>query len=737
MRGLPVTVLLCALALSSPARAQSLEVPEVEAEFRIDGVLDEPAWQRALVVDLPFEVEPGDNTPAPVRTTCYVLSTSRALLVGFRAEDPNPAEIRAHFSDRDRLFRDDFVGFMLDTFADKRRAYEFIVNPLGVQGDAIRNETASDQQEDFTFDAIWHSAGRMTSQGYEVEMEIPFSALRFPAGEGSKRWGFMAMRVYPRSLRRLLASSRLDRNNACTVCQFPEIVGFASARPGRSVEVNPSFAAVRSQSRDGLDEPTMSRPSRRGDAGVSLLWGLTPNLSLSATANPDFSQVEADAAQLAVNRTFALFYPEKRPFFLEGADSFATPIPVVYTRSLADPQWGLKLTGKEGKHTLGILAVRDEITNLLLPGVQESSQTTLERPSDAVIFRYRYDLGHASVLGVLASNRQAEGYHNRLWGLDGMLRFTDSDSLQFQVLRSRTRYPAAAGIEPSLRGKELAGSAWQLAASHASREWEAWTFLRSTSNEFRADLGFLPQVGTRGGEVGGQRMFWGQEGDWYSRLAVGGEVNYWEDQQGNLLNRNVALMARYHGPLQSTVFLRITRFTEAWQGTKFDGQRLRLFGNVRFSGAFTSSLGLETGDTIDHDNSRAADFVRIVPGFTWNIGRHLYLQGDFVAERLTVKDGELYRAVVTELRSFYHLDVRSYLRLILQRTQVDYHPELYLEPPDRKSTDTTAQLLFAYKLNPQSLLFVGYATNMRGNEFQPRVTMGRTAFLKVSYNWPL
>lgn len=734
MRTKTIMLAFLPLALALATHAQTLEVPEVNAEFRVDGNMDEPAWQKALVLELPYEVEPGDNTPAPVRTTCYVVSTPHALLVGFEAFDPNPSEIRAHYSDRDRLFRDDYVGFILDTFADRRRAYIFAVNPLGVQADGVRSETAGDE-ENYSFDFTWNAAGRITPSGYQVEIEIPFSALRFPAGNGAKKWGFGALRAYPRSVRRMLFSARLDRNNSCTLCQLPEIQGFASARPGRSLEVNPTFAAAQSQTREEVDQPTMSQPSRRGDGGLSLLWGITPNLSLAATLNPDFSQVEADAAQLSINRTFALFYPEKRPFFLEGADNFSTPMPVVYTRSLADPQWGLKLTGKEGRSTLGVLLVRDEITNLLLPGVQESSQTTLERPSDAAVFRYRYDLGQSSVLGAIVSNRQAAGYHNRVLGVDGMLRFSDADSLQFQVLRSQTRYPALADIEPSLQEKELEDSAWQLAANHSSRNWEGWVFLRNVGEGFRADLGFLPQVGMRGGEVGAQRILWGEEGGWYTRLAFGTEVNFWEDQHGQLLHRNAAVMVRYSGPLQSTVFLRATRFTEAWNGQQFSGKRLRVFSNVRFSGSLTSSLGLELGDAVDYSNSQLARLTRVSPGFTWNWGRHLYLQGDFVGERLEVARGELYRALVAELRSWYHFNVRSYLRLILQRTQVTYQPELYQDPPNRRSIRTNTQVLFAYKLNPQSLVFVGYSSNLRGDEHTAHVTVGRTLFLKLSYNW--
>ncbi|MCS7181527.1 MAG: carbohydrate binding family 9 domain-containing protein [Thermoanaerobaculum sp.] len=728
-------LLALAMLLKSMAQAQVLDVPEVVSTIRVDGYLDEPVWQQALVVDLPFEIDPGENTPAPVRTTCLLLSTPQALFVGFLADDPNPAEIRAHLSDRDRLFRDDFVGFMLDTFADKRKAYEFLVNPLGVQADAIRSETATEDPEDFTFDAIWEAAGRITPQGYEVEMAIPFAALRFPSHPGPKRWGFVAMRAYPRSLRRLLASAPVDRNNACTVCQFPELSGFASATPGRRLELNPSFAGFQSQRREAMQEPRMSPRSRRGDTGFSLLWGLTSNLSLTATVNPDFSQVEADAAQLEVNRTFALFYPEKRPFFLEGAENFATPMHIVHTRSLADPQWGIKLTGKEGRSALGFLAVRDEITNLLLPGVRESSQTTLPQPSDAGVLRYRYDLGRSSVLGAVATFRQAAGYWNRLAGLDGMLRFSESTRVQFQLLRSQTRYPRLAELDPSLREKTLEGDAWQLHASHESRHWEAWAFFRNVEEGFRADLGFLPQVGTRGYEVGGQRVFWGTPNSFYSRLSLGGEVEEWEDQQGNLLNRRVAVMGRYAGPLQSMVFVRVWRFSEVWQGTEYRGHRLRLFGNVRFSGAFTSSLGVEAGDTVDYVNSQGARLVRLSPGFTWNIGRRLYLQGDFVGERLRVNQGELYHALVASWRSWYHFSTRSYLRLIFQETRVVHRPQLYRDPPAPRSKKTGVQLLFAYKLNPQSLLFFGYDTNLRGNDQIKAVTMGRTLFLKVSYNW--
>lgn len=268
MRGTGFVVLVT--LLSAMASAQ-LRVPELAVSPQIDGVLDEKVWSQALVVELPFEVDPGDSVASKVHTEALLFSTPSTLYVGFRAFDPNPREIRAHLADRDQLYRDDFVGIILDTFADHRRAYQFHVNPLGVQGDSLRLASGEGEWEDGSWDAIWSAAGKITAEGYTVEMAIPFAALRFPSGIGEKQFGFAVFRVYPRSLRRLLFSVPLDRNNACMLCQLPHLVGFASAKPGRSLELVPTWVAAREQERKDFNTERLNQPSTQGQAGLCLL----------------------------------------------------------------------------------------------------------------------------------------------------------------------------------------------------------------------------------------------------------------------------------------------------------------------------------------------------------------------------------------------------------------------------------------------------------------------------------
>lgn len=277
---------LFALALLvSPLSAQSesdepsssqLRALRATAPIRIDGVLDDSAWLGAEVVALAFETQPGENRPAAIATTCRILYDSERLYVGCSAEDPHPEEIRARFTDRDQAYDDDFVGVRLDPFLDRRRSFEFYVNPLGVQMDLFRDDLAAERQggddsEDISWDALWDSAGRITAGGFEVELAIPFSSLRFPPGSAAQTWGIGFSRVRPRRDRLELASEPFDRNRNCSVCQLSTISGFAGVTPGRHLELDPTLTIQRAERRAEVpDGPRRRRSRRRGGADRDL-----------------------------------------------------------------------------------------------------------------------------------------------------------------------------------------------------------------------------------------------------------------------------------------------------------------------------------------------------------------------------------------------------------------------------------------------------------------------------------
>lgn len=336
--------LIASVSLFIAAESQSLEninIPKVEGDITLDGKLDEAIWNKATKVSLDYETRPGENIQAPVATTAYVVQNGESLLVAFVAEDPEPSKLHYSFRDRDG-WGDDQVGFKVDTFNDGRKAYNFFVNPVGVQSDSIEDDVSL--SEDTSWNGIWFSAAHITKSGYNVEIKLPFKVLRFP--ENSDKWGIDFVRFYPRGYMYRLAHSPQRRDINCFVCQINKAEGFEGIESGRNLEMTPYIVAQDSQTRNPPSEPAWQGEGVDWETGLDLRWGITESSVLNTTINPDFSQVETDAAQLDVNTQFSLFYSEKRPFFLEGAEYFRTPFTLLNTRTIANPDFGAKYIGK-------------------------------------------------------------------------------------------------------------------------------------------------------------------------------------------------------------------------------------------------------------------------------------------------------------------------------------------------------------------------------------------------------
>ncbi len=722
-----------AAAGPTPPDRPAHRVPRVSGPVTVDGVLDEPLWRHALVLEIPWEVRPGENIPAPVRTEALLASDGSALYVAFRAHDPEPGAIRARWRDRDNLGGDDWVGILLDTFNDQRRSFDFICNPLGVQLDLV--ETG--EGEDTAWDALWDSAGRLTADGYVVEMAIPFSSLRFQRTGGDQVWNVDLLRSWPRDVDHRIGLFPRDRSNNCYLCQAHRLVGLADASPGRNIELDPTLSGLYSESREGFPDGPFVERERRLDLGLTGSWGITPNLVLTGTLNPDFSQVEADAAQLDINTQFALYYPEKRPFFLEGGDLFDTRLDAVYTRTVADPDWGLKLTGKVGGNAIGTFAARDAVTNLLFPGSEGSSSTSLGTSTDDAVLRYRRDIGASSTLGLLATSRTGAGYSNQVGGFDGILRATPTDALRFQVLGSRTRYPG--DVQTAFRQPEgtFSGSAYDVFYMHDTRTWDWYGRYTRVSNDFRADLGYIPKVGYDFVDVGWGHTWNHDPGHWYTLLNFGSGYEEERDHAGRLLHRSYTFWSEYQGPYESHASL------VGWIGRRTFHQVE--FDDVIFNGCFgfrpVADLWLhvawEAGDRIDYDNTRAGRVLGIRPLVEYQLGRHLSASLDHNYQQLDVDEGRLYTANVSELRLVYQMTRRAFVRTILQRYDYRRTTELYREPVEARSRSLFTQLLFSYKLNPRTVLFLGYSDHYAGTREIELTQTDRTIFFKLGYAFVL
>jgi hypothetical protein len=729
-----------AIAAQELPPAPAYDIFLATGPITVDGILDEPDWSLGQEIPLSWEVLPGDNIPPPVETTCRMVFDTATLYLSCRAHDPEPERIRAHLADRDdrvRTIQDDHVVFLLDPFNDERRGFEFRVNALGVQMDAVL--ARSEGIEDFAWNAVWYSEVRRTEDGYDVEVGIPFASLRFPQTEGPQTWGLVIDRSYPRSVRHRMRSAPTDRNTTCLLCGANKITGFQGIEPGGSVEVIPTLTGRRDETREPFPGGELTPSDDVGDlgfdpdVGLDLRWGITTALSLNGTLNPDFSQVEADVAQLAENQRFALFYPETRTFFLEGADFFATPIQAVFTRSIVDPNWGAKLTGKEGANAIGVFGARDATTQLLLPANQGSRQTELEQVADNAVVRYRRDLGASSNAGVLYTGRWGDGYQNHVYGVDLFHRFTPSNSLRAQYLGSTTEYPDSVATAFGQPEGGFTGYGLFAEAAHNSRNWAATARYSTLTTDFRADGGFIPRVDTRiaYGELG--RIFWAPAQSWYTRIEIAALFSRTEDTGGTLTDQQAGGRITYEGPLQSELVISPTKRKLLFGGTLHDLDRLEGSFEIRPSSGATFLAGYRVGDFVDFRNNRKSFGLSLTPGAQLYLGKAVSLRLQHTHQRLRWEGNAVFTANLSEARVVYYLSRRAFVRAILQYNLTERDPDLYVNPIDERSESLFTQFLFSYEVTPQTVVYVGYSDAYQGSEEFDIEQRERSIFIKLGY----
>jgi hypothetical protein len=704
------------------------DVPRVSPDIVVDGMLDDAAWANAEVIDLAYEVTPGDNTPAPVKTTVRVAYTEDALLLGFHAEDADPSQIRAHLRDRDSLGGDDFVGVMLDTFDDQRRAYEFFVNPHGVQSDLIKEEATGN--EDDSWDGLWTSAGRITATGYDVEVRIPFATLRFRDTDDVRRWGATFLRIHPRAYRTQYFSNRVERGARCLTCTFDKLDGFQGVKQGRNLEITPTATMTLAEDRE-TPQGQWEGEGPDFEPGVDVAWAPTPNLTLNGTLNPDFSQVETDQAQLDLNTSFALFFPEKRPFFLEGADYFTTPLQVLYTRQIADPDYGLRTTGRAGSAAYGAIIARDATTQLLVPGPLASSFRFLDQKADDFVGRYRYDLNETTSVGAISTYRSGDDYRNAVGGIDARYQ-KDEHTFLGQWLASDSRYPDGL-LLPDTAPK---GDALLLKYSYGSRNWKGNLQHVDIDPGFRSDLGFISQVGYSKDTIGGGHTWFTPKGTAITRVEFNGDWDITHRSDGLLLEREVEGYLSMRAPRQGYYELGGGNRTRFWNNQYFDEHFHTFYFEVVPLAPLKIGGFFRGGDQLDLLASREGRIVDVEPFMQLDIGLGVNVDLNYTYQRLDRDGGTAYDADVLDARVSWQVDQHQRLRLSVQGSDIHRDQALYEVPVMQRSRDIAGQLLYSYKVNPRTAFYAGYSEGgFSDDQVRDVFSNTRSVFLKVSYAW--
>ncbi len=718
------------LLITNLGSAAKYQVPLSSKNITIDGIMDEDIWNDALVVDLNHEIDPGTNIPAEVKTTAYVVDTGNHFVVGFKAMDPHPGKIRAFLRDRDSGFSDDFVGVMLDTYNDERRALEFFVNPYGVQMDLIRDDSGGGD-EDSSWDAIWDSAGRINDDGFVVEFEIPYNELQMPNTDGEKTWGISFFRSHPRDTRKKIQNTPNDRNNGCYLCQLDKFKGFNNAERGRDLEITPSITMIGQQNREEVSDD-YSKIENNFEPSLDINWGINSNLTLNATLNPDFSQVESDSAQLDVNQTFALFFPERRPFFLENADFFNTRMRLIHTRNVASPDYGIRLVGKSGENAYGFFYANDNFTNILIPGTFESDLASLDSKSDNLATRYRRDFGNSSTVGAAVTRRSADNYTNTVASVDSYYRITDENALIFQYASSETTNPLAITDEFN-QARKTSGDAYYIRYRHSDENLFYHFTHNSYDDDFRADLGFISKVGYEKSSTGIQYTWRPESSKWWNRFSAFTGYGITHDQQGRLINKQLEGNVRIRALLQSN--FRLSGYTRQnlWNDILFDENRLALDINFKPRAGIFMGIGFSQGDSIDFSNTKIADRTGAYIDMNFSLGKHFNVDVVHRFSKLERGQGTVFAANQTDLRFAYQFNLRQRLRLSVINTNVNRDIALYDDEVDSHSRSLNTQLIYSYKVNPKTLLYLGYSDSGTENQQVDLTHTNRTVFAKFSY----
>ncbi|MEJ2722518.1 MAG: DUF5916 domain-containing protein [bacterium] len=504
----------------------------------------------------------------------------RNLYVAWVCYD-DPADVRASFCERDEIFSDDYVILCLDTYGESSHAYEIAANPYGIPGDLL---FSSANGEDITYDLIFESAGQINHDHWVVEMAIPFASLRFPKSP-DQVWRVDFWRNRPRESRYQYSWAAYDRDEDCWPCQWGTVKGVSAVSSGSGLELLPSVVGHHSGTLD--ENGHFASDEIDGDVGLGIAYDFSSELRAEAAINPDFSQVESDVAQIDVNTTFALFYPERRPFFQEGSDLFDTYFEAVYTRSINDPLGAGKMTWRNGSNSFAFLSARDEHSVIILP-FEESSRFIENGKSTSNILRARHEFGNQSHIGVVGTDRRfASGGSGSLLGVDGRVRFTSVDALSFQLLGTHTEEVFAPELGDSafnattfddgrytagLDGESFYGYGAYASLSRNARSYWLGVDYRERSPTFRADNGFEPSNSIRhgGGWVGGivrfdnSKLFENINGD----VNVAQKYNFDHVKKDEWVNVSVQLQLR---AAQTSIHSSYMASNELFGGIQFDG----------------------------------------------------------------------------------------------------------------------------------------------------------------------
>jgi hypothetical protein len=671
---------------------------------------------------------PGDGEPASRKTEAWIGYDDQNFYAVFACQSP-AGQTRARLAKREDIFSDDVVGLIVDTYHDHQRGYEFFVNPYGIQADAIETEG---QNDDFSFDTLWYSEGRLTPEGFVAMMIVPFRSLRFARG-GPQTWGIALMRIIPTNNENDFwpyVTQKVDGFNQ----QMGTMRGLESISPGRNLQFIPYAAFSGSHF---LDDPTYGVPAFRSKTdlrvGMDAKAVLHDSLTLDVALNPDFSQVESDDPQVTVNQRFEVQFPEKRPFFLDNSAYFNTPENLFFSRRIVDPEFGARLTGKLGRWNLGVLAIDDRAAGTKLA---PDDPHYGERAEIGVV-RVQREFSKQSNVGILLTDREFAGGYNRVEAIDTRLKLNDHWTFSGQAMASQTV------LEDGTRS---GGDAFNFDLHRQSRNYSFDTQYIDRGEGFRTDLGFVTRVDMRQLQQFVSRRYHPKSKIVLSfgpNLYTMANFDHKGVQQDWRVNPGFNIeMARstYFSVAHGEAFERYQNINFRHGGTGFGGHS-EYFKRATFDASYNrnSTINYNPANNLLPFLTQERD---VQADLTFRPTARLKLEEIYYYTSLRTRDASVFVNHLARSRLNYQFTRELSLRMIVDYNGVLANPSLVNLARQKR---VTGDVLVTYLIHPGTALYLGYTDrleNLRlfpgmppavGTIGFPSTTTARQFFAKVSY----
>lgn len=725
-------LLVCAAlnsAYSSATQINKIAIVE-NSNMVIDGQVTRGEWEGIESNHLNIVNFPVNNEVSPVVTLAKIARSESHLYLFFISKDTDTQKIIGGLTPRDKANQDDWVGVNIDPNKSGNDFYEFSVSAAGVQNDAKYTEKG--REYNYLWDAQWSSKSLRIDDGYQVEMAIPFSELNY--SEDQITWGIELVRSYPRSEAYKISNIPRDRDNSCRTCQLMALTGFdQDNNKSDDFTVTPGVTLSKNKERD-IYSPESWSDNDDADLSLDLKWNVNTDTVVSGTINPDFSAVEADAGQISVNRRFALYYDEKRDFFLENNDVFSSEIPILYTRNIINPNYGAKISSASGNHQYGAFIVDDDYTNLIEVDELSSEVTDLNRRSANFVASYHYRPSDSFSVGGMTTLRKGGEYSNVVASIDVYYRFDDSNSVTGMLTSS----------EQDLDGYDRSDTGYQATWYHDSENWSTELSRVELGKDYRADLGIITNVGTTKDSFYGERIEYFEDG-FITKVSPFISLSQEKDETGYTFDKKVSGGISIEGDQQ--FYLSVAYFDKDEVGLRY-GEGAGIKGNTtEYSLNYTdlyfgmqilpsTSIGVEAyyGDAIDYYEDRMATKTAVSPGVEVNVNNQFSIAANIGYESLSDKKGDIYDTYLYDFRFSYQSSVYSRFQLSVVFDDTSFDIANNSASIDVYSKNLGIQALYAYEDPLSHSFYAGYSDARVDEPFLGKLSKTeQSVFMKYTY----